>query len=83
MCLTASGRIQVPSDGNDDENRFYHPGANGFGPGRFFNLPYDVRTCAKLQHIAKAVEVLTINDAETAKFVLEMSTRVRIVFLIE
>ncbi|CAG7693965.1 unnamed protein product, partial [Allacma fusca] len=75
MCLTAAGRVHAQPDGNDEENRYYHPGSNRLGPGRFLSMPYDIRTCTKLQHIGKAVEVLTATDSRAAKLVLEMCTR--------
>jgi hypothetical protein len=76
MCLTAAGRIQCPSDGDDEETRHYNSGGSKFETNDFSHLPYDLPTCTKLQHIGKAVEVLTSSDFESAKLVLEMCTRV-------
>ena len=78
MCLTAAGRVQAQSDCNEEENRYYHPGSNRLGTGRVLSMPYDIRTCTKLQHIGKAVEVLTATDLKAARLVLEMCTRVNI-----
>lgn len=77
MCLTAAGRIQSPVDGDEEDNRFYHAYSGRVGPSAFSNLPYDIPTCTKLQHLGKAVEVLTNSDTSAAKLVLEMCTRVR------
>jgi len=77
MCLTAAGRIQCHYESDEEENRYYHSGTNKFETSAFSHLPYDIPTCTKLQHIGKAVEILTSSDIESAKIVLEMCTRVR------
>jgi len=76
MCLTAAGRVDSPDDEISDEKRFYHPAGNPFSSNRFTNMPYDINTCTKLQHIGKAVEVLASTDSSAAKATLEMCTRV-------
>lgn len=78
MCLTAAGRIQS-TDESDDDSRFYSTSeAHRSVPSAFSNLPYDASTCTKLQHLGKAVEVLTNTNVDSATLVLEMCTRVSI-----